>query len=262
VPTPRTEQRFTFDEIAELYDRTRPRYPETLLDDLVSLSCIPAGGRILEIGCGTGQLSTALAARGYELVCLEPGPSLAQIARRRLGGSRAQVIGQTFESWPLERRAFDLVASAQAFHWVDPAIRFAKAADALRLGGCLAVIGNAAKRQESPIRLALDRAYAEHAPSLSAGGAQAGWYAEEALIRSLFDESRRFGPVHARHHPWSQRYRADDYVDLLRTHSDHNLLPDAQRESLLAAVREAVAQGGGSYEVAYDGHLYLARVAE
>jgi len=37
-------EQFTFDEIAELYDRVRPRYPEELVDDLVSLSGIPEAG--------------------------------------------------------------------------------------------------------------------------------------------------------------------------------------------------------------------------
>src|SRR5262249_28856988 len=101
-----TQQRFTFDEIAELYDRTRPRYPHALVDELVTLSRVPAGGRVLEIGCGTGQLTRSLAARGYRLVCLEPGLSLGALARERLAShSNVEVLTHTFESWPLESRA-------------------------------------------------------------------------------------------------------------------------------------------------------------
>lgn len=45
-----------------------------------------------------------------------------------------------FESWPLLEEPFDAVVSATAFHWIDPAMRMAKAADALRSDGALAVV--------------------------------------------------------------------------------------------------------------------------
>ncbi len=44
----------TFDEVAELYDRVRPGYPEELFDDVAEISGIPPEGRMLEIGAGTG----------------------------------------------------------------------------------------------------------------------------------------------------------------------------------------------------------------
>ena len=67
-----------------LYDEVRPGYPEELFDDVVSLSGIPAGGRILEIGCGTGQATVPFARRGYRILCVELGENLAAVARRNL----------------------------------------------------------------------------------------------------------------------------------------------------------------------------------
>ena len=46
--------RSTSDGAAALYDEVRPGYPEGLFDDIVSLSGVPSGGRVLEVGCGTG----------------------------------------------------------------------------------------------------------------------------------------------------------------------------------------------------------------
>jgi 16S rRNA A1518/A1519 N6-dimethyltransferase RsmA/KsgA/DIM1 with predicted DNA glycosylase/AP lyase activity len=66
------EQRFTFDEVGAQYDRYRPGYPDQLFDDLVSLSGISHDERVLEIGCGTGQATRALARRGFSMSCLEP----------------------------------------------------------------------------------------------------------------------------------------------------------------------------------------------
>jgi ubiquinone/menaquinone biosynthesis C-methylase UbiE len=56
--------RSTFDRTALLYDKVRPGYPEELFEDVVSLSGVPAGGRVLEVGCGTGQATLPLARRG------------------------------------------------------------------------------------------------------------------------------------------------------------------------------------------------------
>ena len=53
--------RTTFNTSAEWYDRIRPGYPEALIDDVINLSAIPAGGRILEIGCGTGKATERFA---------------------------------------------------------------------------------------------------------------------------------------------------------------------------------------------------------
>ncbi len=113
-----TEQRFAFDEVGELYDRHRPRYPEALFEDLISLSGISPDGRILEIGCGTGQATVPLARRGFPVLCLEPGPRLARLAREKLASfPNVRVICETFEAWGIEAGAFSLIVSAQAFHW-------------------------------------------------------------------------------------------------------------------------------------------------
>ena len=254
------EQRFVFDQVAELYDRIRPRYPEPLVDDVIALSGIPAGGRILEIGCGTGQATEAFARRGFRIRGLEPGAAMRERASARLAGfANVELELSTFEDWPLEAEAFDLVISAQAFHWVAPEVRFAKSAAALRPGGSLAVFGNAVPTERSPLRDALDDAYQRHAPALF-GPPDACWYAD-AFVKILAD-ARGFAPAAVRSYPWSHAYTADEYLDLMRTHSNHRLLPEAQREALLAAIREAIERLGGRAEVRYDAHLYLARRAD
>jgi 2-polyprenyl-3-methyl-5-hydroxy-6-metoxy-1,4-benzoquinol methylase len=79
--------RATIDEVALLYDAVRPGYPEALFDDVVALSGIPPGGRILEVGCGTGQATVPFARRGYRILCVELGENLAAVARHNLHAS-------------------------------------------------------------------------------------------------------------------------------------------------------------------------------
>jgi len=256
------EQRFVFDEIADLYDRVRPAYPETLIDDVIALAGVGPDARLLEIGCGTGQATEAFARRGLRIVCLEPGAALARRARERLarfGG--VDVLPYTLEAWPLDASAFDLVVVAQAFHWLRADLRFAKTADALRPGGALAVFGNSPVLERTPLRIELDRAYALQAPAIRKP-ILTRWYADDLSMRTLFRESRRFGPVESRSHPWAKTYPVDEYLDLLRTHSDHRLLAEADRERLIGAVRDAIERHGGAITVRYDANLYVAHVSQ
>jgi trans-aconitate methyltransferase len=135
--------RTSFDRSAELYEAARPSYPEALVDEAVARSGIPAGGRILEIGAGTGKATRPFARRGYPIVALEPGAKMAAVLRRNVAAfPRVAVEETTFEAWSGADRSFDLVVSAQAFHWVDPAVRYVKTAAALRPRGALALIRN------------------------------------------------------------------------------------------------------------------------
>jgi len=133
--------RATFDQAAELYDRARPRYPPALFDDLAELAGIGPGSRVLEIGLGTGQATAPLAERGCRIVAVELGADLAAVARRNLARfPTVEVVTAAFEDWPLPSEPFDLVLATTSFHWVDPAVRVVKAADALRSGGTLATV--------------------------------------------------------------------------------------------------------------------------
>jgi SAM-dependent methyltransferase len=140
-PTDRQRLRVTFDQAAELYDRVRPGYPPALFDDLTELAGIGPGCRLLEIGPGTGQVTLPLAERGCQIVAVELGAELAAVARRNLARfPHVQIVTAGFEDWPLPTEPFDVVLAATAFHWIDPAVRVSKAADALRPGGMLAII--------------------------------------------------------------------------------------------------------------------------
>ncbi len=134
-------RRESFNTVAELYAAYRLAYPDVVVADVVAQAHIASGRRVLEIGCGTGQLSVPLAASGAQLTAVEMGADLAAIARRNLARfPGVQVEVATFETWPLPESPFDAVVCATAFHWLDPDVRSTKAAQALRSGGVLALV--------------------------------------------------------------------------------------------------------------------------
>ena len=142
VPEP-TARRYgkVFDEIAAEYDRRRPTYPDELIDLACRMAGIGSGAHVLEVGCGSGQLTRGLIARGLHVTALEPGTSLMALARQRLeGAGEVEFVSAQFEDASLPREQFQAVFSASAFHWVDPKVSWQKAADVLVPGGTLALV--------------------------------------------------------------------------------------------------------------------------
>ena len=130
-----------FDEIAVEYDRRRPTYPDELIDQACQVAGIGSGDRVLEVGCGSGQLTRGLAARGLHVTALEPGKNLMALARQNLeGAGEVEFVNAQFEEASLPRDQFRAVFSASAFHWVDPEVSWQKAADVLVPGGTLALV--------------------------------------------------------------------------------------------------------------------------
>jgi ubiquinone/menaquinone biosynthesis C-methylase UbiE len=130
-----------FDEVAAEYDRNRPMYPDELVDRACQVAGIGDGDQVLEIGCGSGQLTRSLVARGLHVTALEPGKNLMALARQNLEGAGvAEFMNTRFEDASCRPEHFRAVFSASALHWVDPEVGWLKIADVLVPGGTLALI--------------------------------------------------------------------------------------------------------------------------
>ena len=129
-----------FDSVAEEYDRARPDYSAELVDAACSAAGLARGSRVVEVGCGTGKLTAALAERGLRVEAVDPGRELVEIARRRLQSSRVYFHVARFEDVELRDGVFEAVFSAAAFHWIDPAIGWSKVARLLSPRGVLALL--------------------------------------------------------------------------------------------------------------------------
>lgn len=233
-----------FGEDAELYDRCRPSYPAALFDAVASLVEAPA--RAIEVGCGTGKATGLLAARGVTGVAVDPDGRMAALAAARLASYRGwRVDVADFERWvPRDGDVpVDLVVSAQAWHWVEPDVRLAKGLSLLRPGGWLALVWNRPDADPSPLRQELDAVYAELAPGVPTDGpGSTGRRGPRELAEGgeLADAPRRT-------YPWSHPYTPAEWTELLRTQSDHRLLPGSQLERLLASVAATIDSHGGVY---------------
>jgi SAM-dependent methyltransferase len=241
----RNRLRTTFDEAASLYDEVRSGYPEDLFDDIVSLSGIPAGGRILEIGCGTGQATVPFARRGYHILCIELGENMAAVARRNLKGyPQAAVRTGAFEESSFQEGAFDLAISATAFHWLDPAGAYPKAATALRDGGSLALFWNVHVHSDASEGFfeAAQRIYEREAPEIVGPEDHKGLpRPHEVPDRTEeIQNTDLFGSIITRHYRWDETYDSRGYLRVLSTYSGHRSLSADTRERLFRGIADLI----------------------
>jgi ubiquinone/menaquinone biosynthesis C-methylase UbiE len=133
-------QRTLFDGVAPLYEASRLGYPDDIVEFAVRTAGLGPRSTILEVGCGTGQLTERLACFGFSLTAIDIGPSMIAAARHRLDGAGVSFQVASFEDFPAAEASFDLIVSGAAFHWVDPEVKFRKSAQLLRPGGWLALL--------------------------------------------------------------------------------------------------------------------------
>jgi ubiquinone/menaquinone biosynthesis C-methylase UbiE len=247
-----------FDGVAGLYDTYRPSYPAELVEDIILLSGIRPEGRILEIGSGTGKATLLFAQRGYTILCLEPGQNLIEVARENLKSyPDVSFIRARFEEWKADQSKFELVISAQAFHWVPEQVRYEKTAAVLKQDGHLAVFWNMYPGIEGKIRQELDQVYSKRAPELVKPETPV-----EQLIESRANslrESAYFKQVVVRRYPWSTRYETKEYLGLLNTYSDHLRLTEQRRRVLFEEIAETIERHGGYIERPYLAVVYMAQ---
>ena len=163
----RHHQRTLFDGIAERYEASRPGYPAKVVEFVATTAGLGPGSAVLEVGCGTGQLTERLASCGFRLTAIDIGPSLIAAARRRLAGAEVSLLATSFEDLPAAAASFDLVISSAAFHWIDPEVAFAKSARLLRPGGWLALLGTE-EHYDGALGAAMDAAWDAHGDTAGA----------------------------------------------------------------------------------------------
>jgi SAM-dependent methyltransferase len=132
----RRERSLSFGSQAAAYERGRPSYPPEAVDWL-----LPDSARdVLDLGAGTGKLTSRLIERGLNVVAVDPIAELLDVLRTTLPDTPA-LLG-TAEQIPLPDNSIDAVLVAQAWHWFDADRAAAEIARVLRPGGRLGLLWN------------------------------------------------------------------------------------------------------------------------
>jgi SAM-dependent methyltransferase len=211
----REQKAASFDLAADVYERGRPEYPADAVDWI-----IPDGAAtVLDLGAGTGKLTRALAARGLDVVAVDPSPKMLAQLRSSVPG--AIVHEGTAEDIPLADASIDAVVVAQAWHWVDQDRALPSVARVLKPGGTLGLVWNL--RDESvPWVAKLTDAMRP------ANG--------EIYLRNPDIHHDGFGPIERAEFSWSTEFTREKLFELVRSRSNFITAPAAERQEIFDAV--------------------------
>lgn len=248
-----------FGENPDAYDRTRPIAPDAVFDDIVERAGLVPGSMVVEVGPGTGQATRPLAERGLRVLAVEIDSRLAARARRNLARfPDVDVRTTSFEAWDPGEATFAGVLACNSFHWVDPDVRFAKAARLVSPHGRLVLVS-------TPVVVppGAHRFWWDVQDDWAAVGAQrvdpatkhpevVEDFASAVRASGVFDE-----PAVTRH-SFDVTFSADDYVANLSTQSGVKELPAEAQAQLLDRIRRRITTQGGTLTVH---HLAVVTIA-
>jgi SAM-dependent methyltransferase len=206
----------SFGAAADAYERARPSYPDAAAEWL-----LPEGARtVLDLGAGTGKLTRSLAARGLEVIAVEPLKEMRANLAAALPEVRA--LDGTAEAIPLPDDSVDAITVAQAWHWVDPAKATAEAARVLRPGGTLGLIWN---RRD------------ERVEWMSRLGQVMGTDGAEVIDMATVEIGAPFGPTERFVTEWSRPMDVDLLVEMASSRSYVITASPRRRREILDGIR-------------------------
>lgn len=214
----RRQRSLSFGSEAAAYERGRPSYPPEAIDWL-----LPPGARdVLDLGAGTGKLTTRLVERGLDVVAVDPIAEMLELLSSALPDTPA-LLG-TAEQIPLPDNSVDAVLVAQAWHWFDPEQAVAEVARVLRPGGRLGLVWNTRDERSGWVK-DLGRII----------GHEDDPFSEKVTLPAPFTDVERH------HVEWTSYLTPQALIDLVASRSYCITSPTEVRTRTLDQVRELLA---------------------
>ncbi len=238
----------SFGSMVAAYDRGRPGYPTSAVTWLTGDDPMI----VLELGAGTGRLTSALVEQGHAVHATEPDASLLDVLRERVPGASARRCGA--EKIPANDHSVDVVVVAQAFHWFDHARALPEIARVLKPGGHLALVWNLFDQRIPWVKRL----------SAQIGGVDAK--GTDALASTSFlEDSPLFGEVDAHSFQHWQHINRHSLGELVESRSHIAELDPPERETKLAQILsfyDDFGRGSVGMELPYFAHCYRAEVID
>jgi SAM-dependent methyltransferase len=134
-----------FASTAGYYARYRPGYPAAVFERMRAAFGLDGRGRLLDLGCGTGELARPLHADFEDVVGVDTSPEMIAEARRQseqAGIANIRWLCMPAEDISDQLSRIRLVTLGNSFHWMRQDEVLGKVYDLLEPGGGVAVLGN------------------------------------------------------------------------------------------------------------------------
>lgn len=240
----------TWATLAQDYAGNRIGYAPEVYATLLQFGARPRGS-VLDVACGTGLACAPLAAGGFEITGIDASEAMLEYAKAAL--PQAEFVQGSAESLPFPADRFDLVISAQAYHWFDRAIALSEAHRVLKPGGVIGIWWKHLAAQD-PIAKMREDALAELGKTASPGGLSEGF--EEFYAAPFVNQTLRIIP-------WRTSVDCDRYIGYERSRCNVRQEAGADAERYFEILESRIAQlyGGGNPAIPlnYVHFLYAAK---
>ncbi len=242
-----------FSNQADAYRRSRPTYPEALVDLLIDDAKVSAGDAVVDFGAGTGIFTRLLVERGFRVTAIEP---IAEMLSQT-DVSTAHWLDGTFESSGLDDASQRWAVAAQSFHWADPQRSLPEIRRVLQPGYLFTVLWNNRANRESEILSWTEDAIRRHVPDYDEAYRNRPW---QAILESTGDFAFEMHRVITHKIRMSQ----ERYLNLWKSHNRLNTLAGPERfAALFHDIREYLEQRGlNEFDVPYRCEAWSARRRE
>jgi SAM-dependent methyltransferase len=238
-----------FRTAAAYYLGGRPPYAKLLITRVADRLALGAGDRMLDLGCGPGQLSRLFSPIVGEVVGLDPEPEMLRVAERNSAGFKNIVFrrGSSYDLSPALGK-FRMVAMGRSFHWMDRVDTLRRLDAMIEPDGAVVLFSDKhpdvpANAWLAPRRAVMDR-YARD-DSAHARQKSPAWLSHEAiLLDSAFAKLESIGITEQR------EISADTLIErsLSMTSTSPDRLGD-RVDAMLAELRAVLPAGGMVREV-------------
>ncbi len=134
----------TFHRNSSLLPRYGIPYPTALLEEICNRAEISGAGRLLDLGCGTGEIAIPLASRFHEVIAVDADSEMLSAAKQKSADQDIQNINwiqQRAEQHTANNNEYELLTIGAAFHWMDRPMITQNACDWLSPGQPLVILG-------------------------------------------------------------------------------------------------------------------------
>ena len=254
---------WTFDTVADTYEKLRPGYVDELYQDIFEYKTINKQSRVVEIGIGGGQATLPILKTGCKLTAVDYGEKFCEICRDKFKEySNFSAVSGKFEDIDMGNE-YDLIYSASAFHWIPEEIGYKKVYNILKNGGIFARFANHPFRDKEKPELTaeMDRIYAEYyykyhnkepKPPIE-------YTEQQAHDRALIAEKYGFTDIQYKLFYRTRTFTANEYIALLGTYSDHIAIEETIRTEFFSKIEDAINRHGREIKIYDTIDLQLAR---
>ncbi|MBB5114016.1 class I SAM-dependent methyltransferase [Micromonospora echinospora] len=223
----------SFGAAATAYAEHRPDYARAAV--MWALEPAP-GARVLDLGAGTGKLTTTLAEVSGDVTAVEPDP--AMLAELRRAAPEVRALSGSAEAIPLPDATVDAVVAGNAMHWFDMAVAGPEIARVLAPGGVLGGLWNVV---DDRVDWVAGLAVVSGSAAIGPRDTPASWRAATATMHLPKIGEVRFGSPEQEQFPHGQRRTADSLVATLATRAGMLVMPERERMETLDRIRAYLA---------------------